>query len=577
MRRFDIDAIKGFAIIGIVLFHLGFLKSSFLGADVLFAVSGYLAAASLCKHSLCGTATLEFLNRRLFRLLPLLSVATAFCLAVGFIGMLPDDYENLAESVFATEIFSNNILEAIRDNWYWGVINEYKPLMHTWFIGILAEYYVVFTCVAALCGLISKSLKVNVKLTISLALSTLTAISLYLHFRAQGDTFYFLQYRFYELSLGSLLAINLDRFKIKFTWPYPVFLLLLISLFLIGERSELFYSVHGRVWIISAVLLTLLLLACPIDGKIPWLTEKNILCRLGTMSYSIFIWHQILIAFYRYYISADLNVLEYVIYFTVLALISYGSYHLIERKLQLTTRVKTTTCISAFVILILSGVVYIRAGVVRDVPELEISTKDARRNMHAAYCDRIYEYNVDFPNNKKINVLIEGDSFGRDFANILLESRWADTINISYIFDFDEKYIPRIKRADIIFTRSPRWYVPDYVFENASDSVIYGIGSKKFGECNGNIYSRRFSARYYDTTVSHDDWTTYFNNEMKTSWGSHYIDMMKPVETADGKIRVFTPDSCFISQDCSHLTRAGARYYARLIDFQRFFEGISER
>ena len=34
--------------------------------------------------------------------------------------------------------------------------------------------------------------------------------------------------------------------------------------------------------------------------------------------------------------------------------------------------------------------------------------------------------------------------------------------------------------------------------------------------------------------------------------------------TADGRIRVFTPDGKFISQDGLHLTRSGARYLATL-------------
>ena len=46
--------------------------------------------------------------------------------------------------------------------------------------------------------------------------------------------------------------------------------------------------------------------------------------------------------------------------------------------------------------------------------------------MHAEYVDRIYEYDVDFPEeNGKINVMLIGNSFARDFGNILLESEMA--------------------------------------------------------------------------------------------------------------------------------------------------------
>lgn len=39
MYRQDIDALKGIAIIAVVLFHLGFLKSGYLGVDLFFVIN----------------------------------------------------------------------------------------------------------------------------------------------------------------------------------------------------------------------------------------------------------------------------------------------------------------------------------------------------------------------------------------------------------------------------------------------------------------------------------------------------------------------------------------------------------
>lgn len=46
----------------------------------------------------------------------------------------------------------------------------------------------------------------------------------------------------------------------------------------------------------------------------------------------------------------------------------------------------------------------------------------------------------------------------------------------------------------------------------------------------------------------------------------HYIDMITPVLSKDGKIRVFTDEQHFISQDCRHLSMFGAQYYAKVLD-----------
>ena len=40
--RHDIDAIKGISIIAVVLFHMGLLKSGYLGVDVFFVINGFL-------------------------------------------------------------------------------------------------------------------------------------------------------------------------------------------------------------------------------------------------------------------------------------------------------------------------------------------------------------------------------------------------------------------------------------------------------------------------------------------------------------------------------------------------------
>jgi len=44
------------------------------------------------------------------------------------------------------------------------------------------------------------------------------------------------------------------------------------------------------------------------------------------------------------------------------------------------------------------------------------------------------------------------------------------------------------------------------------------------------------------------------------------VSLIAKVKDDDGKVPVFTPDHMFISVDCRHLTQAGARMFARLIE-----------
>ena len=65
----------------------------------------------------------------------------------GSYWMLPYTYQDLAQNVIATNLFANNILMSIKSSDYWNVLNDYKPLMHTWYLGIIVQFYVIFALI----------------------------------------------------------------------------------------------------------------------------------------------------------------------------------------------------------------------------------------------------------------------------------------------------------------------------------------------------------------------------------------------------------------------------------------------
>ncbi len=582
--RDDLDLLKGFAIIAVVLYHMGISSCGYLGVDVFFAINGCLIMPKVIREVADGRFRyLSFLEKRVVRLLPLLLLASACSLLVGYWGMLPDDYENLSSSVVASNFVSNNILAAITTADYWDIVNDYKALMHTWYIGILFEFYLLLPPVVMLVKGLSSRCRFSFDKAVTLTIIGLTMASFacYLNPAASvGDRFYLLHYRFFELAGGGLAGMWLSHHRqgrlYDCRWLSGLALILLLLVI-----NSVVSTVPKMVLLpLSVGLTTLLLLSANCRSRLfTTLIQTRVFCLLGMMSYSIFIWHQPVLAFYRYFVSNELTPLFILIFLVAVLALSYLTYRWVEQKVKvsLPTRIITLT---AFVLINAAALgIYLHAGVVRDIPELYVSMDDVHRNMHGEYVDRIYSYDQDFPaSNGRLNVLVVGNSFARDWANILLESAMADRINLSYFFQdkvllFDKLHLERVRQADYIFIHNWKHTVPDDVWASLKPGAeVWGIGTKSFGESNGIFYKNRHRPDYFQQTVKVKPYFIRLNNEMKAEWHDKYIDLLTPALVSnDGEVAVFSPDKKFISQDTRHLTKGGAEFYARKIDFKKIF------
>ena len=591
--RKDLDSFKGIAIIAVVLFHMGLLKSGYLGVDIFFVINGFLIIPSVCRRIDAHEFKYSpFIEKRITRLLPLVVLASIVCLLLGLIGMLPDNYENLAESVVASNFFSGNILSAITTKNYWDAANEYKPLMHLWYVGILFEFYLIFPLILLIVRWFTQRLKTYSKNTLFYAVAFLFVVSFVLYllpWTSDSNKFYFLQYRLFELSIGGIagmLYLNVEG-DTRLNWMW---ILLLVFFVFSSVLTFDVNNIGNQVQVIGggsdfkdtslitakSTLLVLVVFVSAIvvaqNNDSLRLLNNGFLAQVGKRSYSIFIWHQVLLAFYRYYFTAKVTVPFVIVYLVVVAVISELSYKLVEKRAKDTHWYFFTWVLIALITVCVAVFIYLRAGVVRNVPEQNITVDTIHRGMHAEYVDRVYDYDKEFPNNGKTNVLVEGTSFGRDFANCLLESNYADSVNLSYVFIWKDAPISRIRDADILFSFTSKEGVPRVVWDNKKESAtVWGIGTKNYGECNGIIYARRFADDYLASTITPHPGYLKLNEQWKLEWGDHYIDFMGMAMNDEGRIRVFTPDGKFISQDCEHLTKEGAQWYATQIPWDAVF------
>ena len=219
--------------------------------------------------------------------------------------------------------------------------------------------------------------------------------------------------------------------------------------------------------------------------------------------------------------------------------------------------------------------IYKNGGVVRDYPELDLKWNDGFVGVAVSYVDEPREDDHDFPvdDNGKKNVLVVGNSFARDFANILKQTGYADKLNFSYSqYNYP---VERLSKADYVFTFLIKESISDSLLKFAKPTCkFYGIGTKNFGKSNNQFYSHRWSKEYYSSTTILPNEYRIANDVAKEHWGDAYIDLIKPAMVDSLHVRVFTPEHKYISQDCKHLTRAGAKWYASVLDWERIFNEL---
>jgi len=482
--------------------------------------------------------------------------------------MLPDDLENLAQSVVATNLFANNILLAITAGDYWAPVNEFKPLMHTWSLAIEEQFYLLYPLVVALITGYFRSALLGLLLSLAL-------FSVSLNFLG-GQTFYFPHFRFWELLLGGAVAVGMNHYArasfIK-AITMPALCGMICLLLWPWEAND---SLTLKA---LAVTLTLGILGAGVEHApmARFVLSNSVVNYLGRISYSVYFWHQILFAFARYAVWGVLTPSLSVLILAVTMLFSAATYHLVEQPFRksgvISRRMLLIIMATSWIALTASATgIYLKAGIVRDVPELDIVAGKSSRGIHAAYNDSVYRFDRDFFSHDRIKVLVVGNSIARDWVNVLLESKFVDSIEVTYTSQFNPKDVNCFRRgqeANIVFWSQDRRgtvaNLDDIEASGMKREKIWVVGNKNFGVSNGIHYNYRGQDYYQQRTRVLDRYVLQ-NDRDRLKWPERYVDLLGLLMDQRFTVPVFTPDQKYISQDCIHLTPSGAQFIAQLVD-----------
>lgn len=202
----------------VVAYHFGatWLPGGFIGVDVFFVISGYLITSIIWNRSERGDFSFaDFYTRRVFRLIPALTVVVAFTVPFAFLILPAEVLASYGRSVAGALLGYSNIIFWMESS-YFDPAASLRPLLHTWSLSVEWQFYAVWPVLIVVLYRLNSGRKTVATLAL-IAVASLIANLLFQddrfkwiglsHIVADGPStiFYNMPFRAYEFAIGALI------------------------------------------------------------------------------------------------------------------------------------------------------------------------------------------------------------------------------------------------------------------------------------------------------------------------------------------------------------------------------------
>lgn len=634
--RKELDGLRALAILPVILFHAGFKEFSggFVGVDVFFVISGYLITAAILAEKSAGTFTLSrFYERRARRLLPALLLVLIVSIPLAWISLLPADFKNFSLSLIAVTLFASNFLF-----WHWSgyfdSASELKPLLHTWSLGVEAQYYLLFPLFFLAVW------KFGRRWTF-VALILLALASLLMAQWASVDkpffTFFLLPTRGFELLIGACVALHLAQnpiiapqgsvnpsrvrarliAKIRDEVIPGLGVAMVVVPIFIFDRQTPFPSIYTLVPTLGTAILIAFATQKVFVGR---LLSSPPFVGIGLISYSAYLWHQPLFAFARQRSVERPGPISLAMLSVVVMAIAYCSWRFVEKPFRSEKVISGAKVwswgLAGSLFLIVAGTLgFVGDGFPNrfgtdDRPLASLDTIQMSR-----YTDRLFLAALDqpFDDSNRKKVLIVGDSFAKDLVNVISETGMLSGLQVSTHFissDCGNLYLHRSFTASIHSSRRVAcertgWYGHEKLKRqlNEADEIwlssawstwvaamlpestrnlraefnkpVLIFGSKNLGQVTARtLLSLPVKARIDMANSIRSD-VVAVNHQMRATFSpEEFVDVSALLCANELTCRLFDPSGSLLSYDGAHLTPEGARHLGAQLMKQPRFLGV---
>lgn len=293
----------------VLLFHAGFSWASggFSGVDVFFVISGFLITGSVVQAiEQQSFHYWAFLQRRFWRLGPALFVVLlAVALAAPWLGK-PVQVLQQAKVLIAVLLLGANL-------YYWRTADYFAdeaaldPLLHTWSLSVEEQFYLLYPLVLLGTAAVVRSQWTWWALLAALCIGSFAAADW-----AAGThptaAFFLLPARAWELGTGGVLALavrpmqkwrerhHVHAFHLGQLVQWLGVLTIIVASVQFDERTPF----PGRWAVVPVGGAALVISGGTLAGAAAPLLEWSWLRWIGRISYSLYLWHQVVFVFARW-------------------------------------------------------------------------------------------------------------------------------------------------------------------------------------------------------------------------------------------------------------------------------------